>query len=101
MKSPEFDYFNYEPILEWAEAKVEYNDKFVDGEGTVECMPEYGSYGLAWKHGYMNLDYAMHAEEAARKCAALFIYLYTRGVDCSIAIFCARLYADKVTIKRL
>ena len=99
-KSPEFDYFDYEPILEWAEAKVEYNDEFVSND-TVIKMPEYGSYGLSWKNGYMNLDYGIQAEEAARKCAALFIYLYTRGVDCSIAISCARLYADKVTIKRL
>ena len=29
MISPQFDYFNFEPILEWAEAKVEYNDEFV------------------------------------------------------------------------
>lgn len=49
----------------------------------------------------MNLDYPIYEEEKARKCAALFIYLWTRGVDCSIAISCARLYADNVFIKRL
>lgn len=100
MKSPDFDYFNYEPILEWAEAKVEYNDEFVS-HGIVTKMPEYGSYGLSWKNGHMHLDYDKDQEEKARKCSALFIYLWTRGVNCSIAISCARLYADKVTIKRL
>lgn len=100
MNSPSFDYFNYEPILEWAEAKVEYNDEFVS-HGTINKLPEFGSYSLIWKNGVMHLDYNKDQIEKARKCAALFIYLWTRGVDCSIAISCARLYTDNVSIKRL
>jgi hypothetical protein len=102
MNSPKFDYFDYEPILEWAEAKVIYSDEFVDcSDGSIEHKPEWGSWTLCWKEGVMRLDYSKPEEQKARKCAALFIYLWTRGVECSIAISCARLYADNVSIKRL
>lgn len=100
MKSPEFKHNDYEPILEWAEAKVEYNDEFVS-DGIITKMPEYGSYSLIWKNGVMHLDYDKDQEEKARKCAALFIYLWTRGVDCSIAINCARSYVDNVIIRSI
>ena len=99
--SPDFDYFNYEPILEYNEAKVEYNDEFIDGLGNISKMPEYGSYNLIWKNGVMHLDYGINDREKARKCAALFIYLWLKGVACDIAISCARTYVDNVTIKRL
>lgn len=98
--STDFQYDNYEHILEWAEAKVEYNDEFISN-GVVKKMPEYGSYSLTWKNGVMHLDYDKDQGDKARKCAALFIYLWTRGVDCSIAISCARLYTENVTITRL
>lgn len=31
MNSPKFDYFDYEPILEWAKAEVSYSNEFISG----------------------------------------------------------------------
>lgn len=99
--SPEFNYFNYEPILEWANATVEYNDQFIDGEGTISTIEEFGGYSLIWKHGVIHLGYNKEEREKARMSAALFIYLWTRGVDCSIAESCSILYSNNVTMKKL
>lgn len=100
MLSPKFKHDNYEPILEWAEAKVKYNDEFIS-DGIITKMPEYGSYNLVWKNGVMHLDYDKDQGDKARMCAALFIYLWTRGVDCSIAINCARSYVNNIIIRSI
>lgn len=100
--SPKFDYFDYEPILEWAEAEVKYTEEFIDcSTKEIVYKTDYGSYYLEWREGVIVLNFPKDQEEKARKCAALFIYLWTRGIDCSIAISCARLYTDNVSIKRL
>lgn len=98
-KIPTFDYFNYEPILEWGKADVEYCEDFIDADGNTHIRPEYGSWTLIWPHGVMSLDFKKEDEAKARMCAALFIYMWTKGVVCEVAISCARLYSDQVTIR--
>jgi len=87
-RSPEFDDFDYEPILEWANARVEEYDNH-----------GYHGFTLIWKHGFIDLE--VPTEEKARKAAALFIYLWTRGVYASFAERCATAYVLTYTIRRI
>lgn len=70
LKSPEFDENNFEPILEWANARIVNDDGYV----------------LVWEHGVMTFGYD---EQKSRQAAALFIYLWTRGVEAGLAKHCA------------
>ena len=74
---PEFDESDYEKILDWAKAKVIYDE---------------GWY-LSWEHGVISL----YTEESkACMAAALFIYLWCKGVECGIASNCALSYVRYV-----
>lgn len=101
--SPEFDHFNFEPILTWAEANVSYNDEFVDGEGTVSKIPELACWVLSWKNGTISFTHIRTKEDEhkARMNAALFIYLWTRGVSADIADQCSSTYVLNVTKERI
>lgn len=73
--SPEFDDFDYEEILQWANAKVK---------------KDYSDYILTWKHGFITFEF--DEEEKAKKAAALFIYLWSRGIYAGVADKCAKAY---------
>lgn len=92
---PTFDYFDYEPILTWAKAVVKWSDTFVDGHGHSEQIPEFASWTLYWDRGFIGFDSINKKEDEpkARMAAALFIYLYCKGVKADIADNCASLYA--------
>ncbi len=85
---PEFDDHDPEPILEWADAKIVYDDS--------EPFP---SWYLTWKHGAIQLS--VENEEKARKAGALFIYLWTRGIYAGVADRCATAYVNTHTITRI
>lgn len=95
---PEFDYFDYEPILEWAGAKVVWEDTFVDGHGNKHVNPKLAHWVLLWRNGFIGFDGIKNKEDEpkARMAAALFIYLWCKGVSASIADNCASLYARHV-----
>jgi hypothetical protein len=90
-KSPEFDHNDFEPILEWADAKIVVS-RPEDVLGVVYSDP--GSYSLVWEHGVIGFDFTEDIAnmEQARRAAALFIYLWTRGVEAAIAEHCAAAY---------
>ena len=74
--------FEYEKILEWC----------ATNRGLTITWTENG-WKLAWKYGYIGFDGLKQEDEAkARKAAALFIYLWTKGVSAGIAERCANGY---------
>lgn len=97
--SPEFykdGKYNTESILAWANAKVEWSDgAFVDGDGKEHFYPLCVCWTLSWKFGSISLvdNYSKSiSAERARILAALFIYLYTRGIEVSVALRCMEGY---------
>jgi len=94
--SPEFEHFDFEPILAWAEAEVTWCDEFVNGEGLVTKNPEFATWSLYWKYGSISFSFHKEDEQKARMSAALFIYLWTKGVSASIADNCAVSYTVNV-----
>jgi hypothetical protein len=100
---PEFDYFNYEPILKWAGAKVVWDDTFVHaGTGKRTKRPEHALWTLLWQHGFIGFDCISLKKDKkkARMAGAMFIYLWCKGVSASIADNCASLYARNVIMYR-
>ncbi len=97
---PDFDYFDYEPILKWAKAEVVWDDTFVDGHGKKHKRPSLALWTLFWDNGFIGFDSIQKKtkkdEKKARMAAALFIYLWCKGVSASIADNCAVLYARNV-----
>lgn len=104
---PVFDDDAYETVLDWAaahhEAAIDYNDKFVKGDGEPVEMPELAHWALSWKHGHIGWDdlQRRHDEPQARKASALYIYLWSLGVPWGLAIRCARAYVDHVEVETL
>lgn len=105
--SPEFDHFNFEPILTWAEANVEFYDDFIgiDGEDKNEddFIPDLTCWVLSWKNGVISFTHIRTKEDEhqARMNAALFIYLWTRGVSADIADQCSSTYVLNVIKERI
>ena len=103
---PEFDDFNHEEILAWAsenlEARVEWSDEAVGPKGRVKG-PQYALWSLIWKPGVIGFDHLpkLEDEEKARKTAALFIYLWCKGIEASIASRLADSYVRSYTITLL
>jgi len=98
--SPEFDDFEFEPILEWANAKVVKNEAPDDvDDPEVRKVLEEG-FSLCWKHGFIGFD-GIEDEQKARKASALFIYLWTRGVYAAFAERCATAYVLNYEIRRV
>ena len=98
-KCPEFDYFNYEPILKWAKARVVWDDTFVNPRtGKKTKRPEMALWTLLWTHGFIGFDAISDKKDRkkARMAGALFIYLWCKGVSASIADSLASLYARNV-----
>lgn len=98
-ESPDFDVYNIksiDSILLWANAKVVWDEGIlVDGEGNEIVDPRFAGWSLSWPCGCMQLcasNSPLKGCDKARKTAALFIYLWTRGVEVSIAIRCAESY---------
>lgn len=85
-----------ESILKWANAKVEWTDgTFVNSAGEEVKYPKFACWMLSWKFGSISLvdNYSKSiSAERARILAALFIYLYTRGVEVSVALRCMEGY---------
>ncbi len=97
---PEFDYFDYEKVLEWSGAKVEWSDTFVNGKGEVSKLEKFAHWTLFWDRGFIGFDAIKKREDEpkARMASALFIYLFCKGVPASIADNCASLYARHVVM---
>lgn len=96
--SPEFDDFDYEPILQWADAKVVKN-KLPPKMKKGKLAYLDNCYSLVWKHGVIGFD--IEDEQKSRKAAALFIYLWTRGIGAAFAERCATAYVLSYKIERL
>ena len=95
---PKFDYFDYEPILEWGKAKVVFSDTFVNSKGISRKCEKLAHWTLVWDQGFIGFDYFRKREEEskARMAGAMFIYLWCNGVAADIAERCAQLYAANV-----
>ena len=83
----EFDDLDFEPILEWGKAEVIWEDTFVDGKGNKYVRPEKAYWTLFWEHGFIGFDSirAKEDEQKARLAAAMFIFLWCKGVPASYA----------------
>jgi len=102
-KCPEFDYFDYEHILEWAGAKVVWEDTFTNlRTGKVTHDPKRALWTLLWGYGFIGFDTICKKEDEAkaRMAAAMFIYLWCKGVQASEADALASLYARHVVKSR-
>ena len=95
---PDFDYFDFEKILEWGKAKVAYTDTVyhVKTKTTRKLDEKHCHWTLIWHKGFIGFDTInkREDEEKARRASALFIYLWCKGVEASIADKCASLYED-------
>lgn len=102
-ESPQFDDFEYEKILQWAGAKVTFADEFVNGRtGEKIKIKKEAYWELFWEHGFIGFDgFRKEDEIKARKAAALFIYLWTRGVDPGVAERCATAYVLSYSISKI
>ena len=104
MNIPDFNDDNYEEILKAADATVEYSDEFVDGHNNVSHIPEFGHWSLMWKYGligFESMSIKKEDEIVARKAAALFIYLWNKGVAADIADRAAEAYVQYWNIRNL
>lgn len=87
---PAFDHFNYQEILDWAaehaEAKVEWINTFVDSHGRKHDDNRNALWSFYWKFGVIGLDeFRKYQGENAKMAAALFIFLYLKGIPADIA----------------
>jgi hypothetical protein len=96
MDCPDFDDDTYENILEWAKADVQYADTFVDGRGNVKKNEKLAHWALHWDHGFIGFDSIQKREDKdiARMAAAMFVYLWTKGVSADLADCMCQLYAN-------
>lgn len=91
---PDFDDCDFEKVLTWAKAEVIYEDVFVNGKGEKFVRPDRGYWTMFWEHGFIGFNtFKREDERVARIAAAMFIYLWCRGVMASIADPLAVLYA--------
>ncbi len=97
--SPEFDDFDYEPILTWANARVVKNELPPTIKSDSKLAYLANCYSMLWKHGVIGFD--IEDEEKSRKAAALFIYLWTRGICANFAERCATAYVVNYTVRRI
>ena len=98
---PEFDYFNYEPILEWSGAELKYSDEFYHAKTkTVHKDEKNAHWTLFWSYGFIGFDCICKKKDElkARMAGAMFIYLWCKGVPASVAENCASLYARNVVM---
>lgn len=86
---------DYETILEWGKVAVKYDD---GDDPSPHWRMEWTAYN---KEGYGR--FIFHAlkylplqtqEKQARKAAALFVYLYSKGVDEDVAWECVQRYVE-------
>lgn len=68
-----------EQILKDHDAIIDYSDEFVGVDGKIYHLPEMGGWGLTWPRGTITLSF--DSEEKCRFEAAVFIYLFEKGVD--------------------
>jgi len=90
-ESPEFDDCDFEPILEWGNAKVEPN--------YWPRTNEHRGYTLRWAHRFIDLE--VKEEEQARKAAALFIYMWTRDIYAGVAERAAVAYVRTWEVRQI
>lgn len=103
---PEFDDDNFDPILEWANASVEWSDVIVNPKTEKKThRPELAHWSLVWKPGFIgfcSLQKNTKVDRIRARCAAaLFIHLWCKEVDAAVAAHIAEAYANyyKVEIR--
>lgn len=92
---PIFEDDAYEEILNWADATVIWAEETVGTNDEVSKLPEeWCCWAFYWQFGYISFLNLRDKENevAARKAAALFIYLWCNGIGCSLAERCAEAY---------
>lgn len=96
---PDFDDDDFEPILEWAEASVEWSDVMVNPKTEKRTRrPELAHWSMCWKPGFIgfcSLKENTETDKIRARCAsALFIYLWCKGVEASVAAHSAEAYVN-------
>lgn len=88
-------------LLEEHNVELRYSDVVVNGLGEKRHAPELGSWSLSWSHGVIGLDSVPEGdEEQAQLAAAMFIYLWLKGVDPGLSSQLAEVYAAKYQIHK-
>lgn len=101
---PEWDDEYWEKILEWDESEVVYEDTFGNDQKGYHKNPELAHWTLYRHDGFIGMmQYKkLEDERKARRCAALFVYLWNIGVPAKHANALADCYASKLDkIERL
>lgn len=91
METIEFDDHEYAATL--IQEKVDV--QFVDGG------EEWAHWGFRWRHGGIGFTTRdkPEEEEKARKAAALFVYLWSKGVGAHLAEKCAEAYVNTWVVR--
>jgi len=85
-------------ILKWADAEVTWSDTFINGNNEVSQEPEWACWSLCWEYGVIGFDglrdNTPENHTKAFAAAALFIYLWCKGIPANIADNCAAAYVS-------
>ena len=92
---PDFTSEAHEDIINWADAKVEFDDTFVGSDGKETHYPEMACWYLSHKWGSWALGYRVDQEKKARMHAALFLFLWYKGVGLPLSDELASFYVEK------
>lgn len=82
-------------IIDICSATVEYSDIMVDVHGNKKSYPKFASWGLSWKYGGISWTSSKGwTEKQAKGAAAMFLYLWLKGVGTSIAVRLSEMYGN-------
>lgn len=92
---PEFKHDDFEPILAWSTARIWFSTPALTKDGTKREYPEIASWGFVWPNGGITLEGIRQKDDEyiARMATAMFIHLWCKGVEVSLAIRTAEAYA--------
>lgn len=74
-----------EAVLAEHGVTVTWENVFVDGRGNRYINDKMSHWALAWENGVMAMPWRKDQEEMARATAAMFVYLWLKGVPCEQA----------------
>jgi hypothetical protein len=102
---PDWDNFKYQKLWDFIvnnrKAWLEWSDISVGPRGEWPMPENLQHWTFGWQYGFIGLDgFKKEEEELARKAACLFVYLWSRGVEASLADNCAKAYCRLYTFYR-
>lgn len=85
-------------VLTEKNVEVVWNDTVIDMEGNRHPDPDPG-WCLSWEHGVISLGSMEIAD--ARLAAAVFVHLWSNGIDAALAEHCAIGLVRTFTVRQI